>query len=182
MDELDNVHAANSGDGRIEALARRLLKLCTALELKVAFAESCTGGMVAAALTDIAGSSAVFDRGFVTYSNEAKQEMLGVQADTLTAHGAVSRQTALEMAQGALARSQAGLTVSVTGIAGPGGGSAQKPVGLVWFGLASAQADPRAEHRVFQNNGRRAIRQAAAETALTMAVDALEARQAAGTP
>ena len=111
------------GDGeRVEALARRLLALCDLHGLKLALAESCTGGMVAAALTEIPGSSAVFDRGFVTYSNEAKQEMLDVKAETLATYGAVSQQTALEMAKGALSRSQASLAVSITGIAGPGGG------------------------------------------------------------
>lgn len=105
----------------------------------VACAESCTGGGIAAALTDLAGSSAWFDRGFVTYSNSAKCEMLGVSGETLQRHGAVSRQTAIEMARGALAHSAAQLSVAVTGIAGPGGGSAEKPVGTVW--LAWARAD-----------------------------------------
>ncbi len=100
-------------------------------------AESCTGGGIAAALTDVAGSSAWFDRGFVTYSNAAKQEMLGVSADTLANFGAVSRETAVEMATGALASSGTQLSVAVTGIAGPGGGSADKPVGTVWIAWAS---------------------------------------------
>ncbi len=182
MRELDDSDGGESYGARIGALARRLLALCASQEIKLALAESCTGGMVAAALTDIPGSSSGFDRGFVTYSNEAKQEMLGVNAETLTARGAVSRQTALEMAQGALSRSQAGLAISITGIAGPGGGSPQKPVGLVWFGLALAGGDAKAEQRIFPSDGRRAIRQAAAETALTLAVSALEERQAAGAP
>lgn len=100
-------------------------------------AESCTGGGIAAALTDVAGSSAWFDRGFVTYSNQAKQDMLGVSAETLAGFGAVSRETAVEMARGALARSAAQLSVAVTGIAGPGGGSPDKPVGTVWIAWAS---------------------------------------------
>jgi nicotinamide-nucleotide amidase len=100
-------------------------------------AESCTGGGIAAALTDVAGSSAWFDRGFVTYSNAAKQEMLGVSADTLANFGAVSRETAVEMATGALASSGTQLSVAVTGIAGPGGGSEDKPVGTVWIAWAS---------------------------------------------
>jgi len=100
-------------------------------------AESCTGGGIAAALTDIAGSSAWFDRGFVTYSNQAKREMLGVSDDTLTEFGAVSRETALEMATGALDRSAAQLSVAVTGIAGPGGGTPDKPVGTVWIAWAT---------------------------------------------
>ncbi|SOE18750.1 nicotinamide-nucleotide amidase [Hoeflea halophila] len=102
----------------------------------VATAESCTGGLIAAAITDIAGSSAVFDRGFVTYSNEAKQDMLGVRAATLEAYGAVSAQVATEMVLGARRRSRADIAVSVTGVAGPGGGSRDKPVGLVWMGLS----------------------------------------------
>jgi nicotinamide-nucleotide amidase len=103
----------------------------------LACAESCTGGGIAAALTDLAGSSAWFDRGFVTYSNLAKQEMLGVSAATLERHGAVSRQTVIEMARGALARSRAELSVAVSGIAGPGGGTPDKPVGTVWIAWAS---------------------------------------------
>jgi len=102
----------------------------------VATAESCTGGLIAGAITDIAGSSAVFDRGFVTYSNEAKQDMLGVRAATLEAFGAVSAQVATEMVLGARRRSRADFAVSVTGVAGPGGGSLHKPVGLVWMGLS----------------------------------------------
>jgi nicotinamide-nucleotide amidase len=102
----------------------------------VATAESCTGGLIAAAITDIAGSSTVFDRGFVTYSNEAKQDMLGVREPTLAAFGAVSAQVATEMVLGARRRSRADFAVSVTGVAGPGGGSADKPVGLVWMGLS----------------------------------------------
>ena len=103
----------------------------------LACAESCTGGGIAAALTDVAGSSAWFDRGFVTYSNKAKQEMLGVSADTLARFGAVSRETAVEMATGTLVHSAAQLGVAVTGIAGPGGGSAAKPVGTVWIAWAT---------------------------------------------
>jgi nicotinamide-nucleotide amidase len=102
----------------------------------VATAESCTGGLIAAALTAIAGSSDVVDRGFVTYSNEAKIDMLGVPPAVLEAHGAVSAEVAAAMAAGALARSRAAVTVAVTGVAGPSGGSAEKPVGLVWFGVA----------------------------------------------
>lgn len=124
-------------DAEIAAAAARVLDLCRARGLKVATAESCTGGLVAGALTDIAGSSDVFDRGFVTYSNEAKQEILGVPPATLTKHGAVSAETAAAMAQGTLARSRADVAVAVTGIAGPGGGSADKPVGLVHFAAAT---------------------------------------------
>jgi nicotinamide-nucleotide amidase len=103
---------------------------------KLATAESCTGGLIAAALTSVAGSSDVVERGFVTYSNEAKTEMLGVPAALIAAHGAVSPEVAAAMAAGALAHSRADVTVSVTGVAGPGGGTAEKPVGLVWFGCA----------------------------------------------
>ena len=116
--------------------AARLLELAQARGVMVATAESCTGGLVAAAITDIPGSSAVFERGFVTYTNAAKQEMLGVDAATLADHGAVSEAVACAMAEGALARSAAQLAVSVTGIAGPDGGTPDKPVGTVCFGWA----------------------------------------------
>jgi nicotinamide-nucleotide amidase len=117
--------------------ANALIKLCIEKKLTIATAESCTGGLVAAALTDVPGSSAVFDRGFVTYSNAAKQQMLGVPAATLKQYGAVSRQTAEAMAAGALARSKVDLAVSITGIAGPDGGTPDKPVGLVHFAVAA---------------------------------------------
>ena len=114
------------------------------------------------------------DRGFVTYSNEAKIEMLGVSAVTLDAHGAVSRETALEMASGALARSRAGIALSVTGIAGPGGGSPEKPVGLVWFGLARTGRRAHAERHVFENRGRDFIRRETVKTALRIGLEMLE--------
>jgi nicotinamide-nucleotide amidase len=117
--------------------ATAVLDACRARGLKIVTAESCTGGLVAGALTDITGSSDVVDRGFVTYSNESKQQMLGVAAATLRDYGAVSRETAEEMARGALGRAAADLAVAITGIAGPGGGSADKPVGLVHFAAAS---------------------------------------------
>ena len=116
--------------------AEELVALAKIKGLRLAAAESCTGGLVAAALTDIAGSSAVFERGFVTYSNDSKIEMLGVTPQTLAAHGAVSAQTAREMALGALARSPADWALAVTGIAGPGGGTPEKPVGTVCFAWA----------------------------------------------
>jgi nicotinamide-nucleotide amidase len=153
--------------------ARRVLAACEARGIMLATAESCTGGMIAAALTDIAGSSTVFDRGFVTYSNEAKVEMLGVSPATLAAHGAVSAETAAEMAAGALARSRAGVAVSVTGVAGPGGGSAEKPVGLVWFGIAVEGETPRAERRLFEDRGRAFIRAETVATALGLVLEAL---------
>lgn len=149
-------HAVIADD--IDARARRVLDACRAGGLKVATAESCTGGLVAAALTEIAGSSDVVDRGFVTYSNSAKHDMLSVSAATLDSYGAVSRQTAEAMAQGAIAHSDADLSVAVTGIAGPGGGAADKPVGLVHF--AAAARDGRAVHREqrFGAIGRREVR------------------------
>jgi nicotinamide-nucleotide amidase len=159
--------------GPFDALARAVLDACRAKKIMLATAESCTGGMIAAALTDIAGSSDVVDRGFVTYSNEAKMEITGVSPVTLDAHGAVSRETALEMAAGALARSHAGIALSVTGIAGPGGGSADKPVGLVWFGIAMKGRDPVAEQRRFEDRGRAFIRRESVRTALDMALAAL---------
>jgi nicotinamide-nucleotide amidase len=150
-----------------------VLAACEARGIMLATAESCTGGMIAAALTDIAGSSTVFDRGFVTYSNEAKVEMLGVSPATLAAHGAVSAEKAAEMAAGALARSRAGVAVSVTGVAGPGGGSAEKPVGLVWFGIAVEGETPRAERRLFEDRGRAFIRAETVATALGLVLEAL---------
>ncbi len=117
--------------------------------LSVATAESCTGGMIAGVLTEIPGSSDVVDRGFVTYSNAAKQTMLGVQTGMIEVHGAVSEPVARAMAEGALTRSEADIAVAVTGIAGPGGGTATKPVGLVHFGCAMRWAPTRSEHHVF---------------------------------
>jgi nicotinamide-nucleotide amidase len=150
------------------AAAGRLLETCRAQGLKLAAAESCTGGLVAAALTDIAGSSDVFERGFVTYSNEAKEQMLGVPAATLRDHGAVSRETAQAMAQGALRASLADLAVAITGIAGPGGGTADKPVGLVHF--AAAARDSRLIHRErrYGDVGRTQVRAKSVEEALAM--------------
>jgi nicotinamide-nucleotide amidase len=130
----------------------------------LACAESCTGGGIAAALTDVAGSSAWFDRGFVSYSNQAKQEMLGVSPETLLRHGAVSRETVMEMARGALDRSRAQLSVAVSGIAGPGGGTRDKPVGTVWIAWATAN-DVAAVHRHFPGD-RAAVRAATVDVAL----------------
>ena len=152
----------------IEDAARAVIEDFSARGLTVATAESCTAGLIAGALTEIAGSSAVFDRGFVTYSNEAKQQMIGVSAETLKAHGAVSRPTALEMAEGALRQSGAAVTVAVTGIAGPGGGSPEKPVGLVH--LAAARKGRETLHREMRYGdiGRSAVRLATVRTALEM--------------
>jgi nicotinamide-nucleotide amidase len=152
----------------ISRLAARVLELCRAKRLKVATAESCTGGLVAGALTEIAGSSDVFESGYVTYSNTAKQAMLDVPAVVLESYGAVSRQTAEAMALGALAKSSADVAVAITGIAGPGGGSADKPVGLVHF--AAAARDGRLVHREkrYGDLGRSAVRLASVQEALSM--------------
>jgi nicotinamide-nucleotide amidase len=155
-------------DTEIEAAARRVVERCAARKLTLATAESCTGGLVAGAITEISGSSAVIGYGFVVYANAAKQRVLGVPAETLRAHGAVSGETAAAMAQGALQKSGADIAVAITGIAGPTGGSAQKPVGLVWF--ASAARDGRAvvkEHR-FGDIGRANVRRASVLVALAM--------------
>ncbi len=141
-----------------------------ARQWKLASAESCTGGMIAAAMTDLAGSSDVFDRGFVTYSNQAKIDMLGISPETLEEYGAVSAQTASEMAAGALRHSCADITISVTGIAGPSGGSAEKPVGLVFIGVARKGEIP-AVHRHIFNGSREGIRQQARDAALTYLLD-----------
>jgi len=156
-------------------LARRFLEACKARGILVATAESCTGGGIIALMTDMPGSSSMVDRGFVTYSNEAKMDMLGVAADTLDEYGAVSEETAREMAEGALARSRAGITLAVTGIAGPDGGSAEKPVGLVWFGIAADGQSTRTEKRLFQNLGRDYVRQQTIQTALELGLETLEA-------
>jgi nicotinamide-nucleotide amidase len=140
--------------------------------VKIATAESCTGGLIIGALTEIAGSSDVVDRGFITYSNEAKIEMLGIDPDTLERHGAVSEQIAQQMADGALARSRAGLTVSVTGIAGPGG-SAFKPEGRVCFGLAQTGQATRVKTVEFGALGRSNVRLATVRTALEWLREAL---------
>jgi nicotinamide-nucleotide amidase len=145
-------------DAQLREAATRVLELCRVRGLHVATAESCTGGLVAAALTEIPGSSDVVDRGFVTYSDEAKHAMLGVPAATLKRHGAVSAQTAKAMAAGALKNSQADLAVSITGIAGPGGGSKQKPVGLVYFAAASRDGRRIARKRLYGDIGRRRVR------------------------
>lgn len=144
--------------------------------LRLATAESCTGGLVAAALTDVPGASDVFDRGFVTYSNEAKNEMLGVPAALIAAHGAVSAETARAMAAGALANSLADVAVAITGIAGPGGGSAEKPVGLVHFACARRGGGAVHVERRFGPLSRSEIRAAAVEQALELLIEAVDAR------
>jgi nicotinamide-nucleotide amidase len=155
-------------DEKLLAEARALLDLCRAKKLTIATAESCTGGLVAATLTEIPGSSDVVERGFVTYSNAAKTAMLGVPPDVIARFGAVSRETAEAMAQGALAHSPADLAVSITGIAGPGGGSPGKPVGLVHFG-AVARGGALVHHESrFGDIGRAQVRHVSVKQALDM--------------
>nr|WP_305110767.1 CinA family protein [Shinella lacus] len=155
----------------IEDTARGIVADFTERQLLIATAESCTAGLIAGAITEISGSSSVFDRGFVTYSNEAKREMIGVANATLKAHGAVSRETALEMAQGAIGNSGANISVAVTGIAGPGGGSDEKPIGLVH--LAAARTGYETLHREMRYGdiGRSAVRLATVRTALEMLIE-----------
>jgi nicotinamide-nucleotide amidase len=151
--------------------AKTLLDLYRTRQLRMATVESCTGGMIAAAITDIAGSSDVFDRGFVTYSNEAKAQ-LGVPSDLIAHHGAVSVHVAREMAAGALKHSKADVAVAVTGIAGPGGGSDAKPVGLVYLAVVRRGADPAIERHQFHGD-RAGIRRATVERALEMLAEAV---------
>jgi nicotinamide-nucleotide amidase len=158
-------------EGILREKAAQVLDLCRARGLKVATAESCTGGLVAGALTEIAGSSDVVDRGFVTYSNEAKEAMLGVPSATIKRHGAVSAETAAAMATGALKNSLANIVVAVTGVAGPGGGSLQKPVGLVHFAAASRNGRLIARERQYGDIGRQSVR----EQSVAEALDLLEA-------
>lgn len=157
--------------------AEGLLALYRSRGLRIATAESCTGGLVAACLTEVAGSSDVVDRGFVTYSNEAKAELLGVPTDLLRDHGAVSAPVAEAMARGALRHSLADVAVSITGIAGPGGGSAEKPVGLVFIGTCRRTGDGLdaavARRHVFPGD-RTAVRLATLETALARLAEAAE--------
>ena len=155
--------------------AERLLALCRTRGMRVATAESCTGGLIAACLTDIAGSSDVVDRGFVTYANEAKRDLLGVPEELLMRVGAVSEEVARAMAAGALERSDAHLAVAVTGIAGPGGGTESKPVGLVHHACAGPGGVV-THRRVVYPGDRGAVRLATVETALDMLIDGAEQR------
>jgi nicotinamide-nucleotide amidase len=150
------------------ALARELLDVCRQKNLRIATAESCTGGLIAATLTEIPGSSDVVERGFVTYSNEAKQAMLGVPEASLRQFGAVSRETAEAMAKGALANSLADLAVSVTGIAGPGGATPGKPVGLVYLAVCSRRGSLLHREQRFGEIGRSQVRRASVVEALAM--------------
>ena len=154
------------------ALSRSLLDLCRMRKLTIATAESCTGGLVAGALTDIPGSSDVIDRGFVTYSNDAKRAMLGVKATTLATFGAVSKETATAMAIGALEKAKVDLAVSITGIAGPGGATPGKPVGLVYLALARRGQETAVERRQFPGD-RAAVREATVQRALELLATAV---------
>jgi nicotinamide-nucleotide amidase len=151
--------------------AARLLALYSARALKLATAESCTGGLVAGLLTEIAGSSDVVERGFVVYSNEAKTDLLSVPADLIRRHGAVSAGVAAAMAEGAIKHSRADVAVSITGIAGPGGGSAGKPVGLVYLAVQRRNGPGKVERAVFPGD-RSAIRRASVERALAILTEA----------
>jgi nicotinamide-nucleotide amidase len=155
----------------LEALARRVIDGNRAAGRRIAVAESCTGGLVSAALTEIAGSSDVFETGFVTYSNEAKMELLGVSAEVIETFGSVSVAAAWAMAQGAIRRTRADVAVAITGIAGPGGGSEKKPVGTVVFARAERDADPAtivADRKEFGDLGRAGVRLQAALCALEL--------------
>ncbi|MCB1543420.1 MAG: CinA family protein [Rhodoblastus sp.] len=163
-------------DPALEDRARRLVERYAAAGLKIVTAESCTGGLVAGLITEIAGSSAVLERGFVVYSNEAKVGLLGVAPETLAAVGAVSAETAREMAAGALEHSRADISVSITGVAGPGGGSAEKPVGLVHFACARRNGPVVHVERRFGDIGRSAVRRAAIEQAMELLEQAVQPR------
>ena len=160
-------------DAELLARAEALVAAYAADGRTVATAESCTGGLVAGLLTAVPGSSAVVERGFVTYSNEAKAEAIGVPMDLIRRHGAVSEAVARAMAVGALAASRASVAVAITGIAGPGGGSAEKPVGLVHFGLGQRDGETRHLERRYGDLGRAGIRRAAVADALGLLEGAL---------
>jgi nicotinamide-nucleotide amidase len=164
------------------ALSRSLLDLCRMRKLTIATAESCTGGLVAGALTDIPGSSDVIDRGFVTYSNEAKRAMLGVKATTLDSFGAVSKETAIAMAVGALERAGVDLAVATTGIAGPGGATPGKPVGLVHFAVAARDGRIINRECRFGAIGRSAVRARSVVEALRMLMELARGPQAQAKP
>ncbi len=151
-------------------LAVKLSEHLRAKNLSLVTAESCTGGMIAVAMTDLAGSSDVFERGFITYSNESKHELLGVPDEILETHGAVSAECAKAMAEGALKNSRADIAVSVTGIAGPSGGSAEKPVGLVYIGTAKKGETPQA-HKFISEGDRNQVRLSTRDQALTLLID-----------
>lgn len=162
-------------DATLYRLAEEVGKALQQRGMMLATAESCTGGWVAEAVTAVPGSSGWFDRGFITYTNDAKQDMLGVAAATLAKHGAVSEQTVREMAAGALRNSRAQAALAISGIAGPSGGTAEKPVGTVWIAWAFANGAVTSEKRVFAG-GRRDVRQQAVERALQGLQECLEER------
>ncbi len=153
--------------------AASLIGACNKAGVKIGMAESCTGGLIGASLTAVAGSSSVVERGFITYSNEAKMALLGVPEALLIAHGAVSREVAIAMAEGALNTAPVGLTMAVTGIAGPGGGTAEKPVGTVHIAAAGKGGKMLHEHHVFEG-GRDEVRLATVGAALMLAGSCLE--------
>jgi nicotinamide-nucleotide amidase len=163
----------DAGDSALRALAERAGQLLLARRYSVATAESCTGGWVAKCLTDVPGSSQWFERGYVTYSNQAKEQSIGVAPEVIATFGAVSRPVVEQMAAGALHSSGAQLAVAITGVAGPDGGSVEKPVGLVWFALASRHAPPVAQQHLFRGD-REAIRRAAVATALRLVIAAAQ--------
>jgi len=160
----------------LKVLAKRIGACLKKRKLKLATAESCTGGWIAQAVTSVSGSSGWFDRGFVTYSNEAKSELLGVRASTLSRHGAVSAQTAKEMAAGALRRSRAQVAIAVTGIAGPGGGTRAKPVGMVCFAWAGKKGGAQSAVRRFAG-GRESVRRQSVVVALRGLLERLDEQQ-----
>ncbi|MBL8906088.1 MAG: CinA family protein [Rhizobiales bacterium] len=167
-------------DESLLVLATDVLEKCRARGIMVAAAESCTGGLVCAALTAIAGSSDVVDRGFVTYSNDAKHDMLGVSRDILKQLGAVSPECAVAMAEGALSRSKARIACSITGIAGPGGGSPDKPVGLVYVACAARDRPTQHQRLLLTGRDRAQVRLESAKAALRMIVDQIDLFPATG--
>jgi nicotinamide-nucleotide amidase len=169
-------------DDDIVDAAKRLLDICKRKNLLVATAESCTAGLVAGTLTEVPGTSSILDRGFVTYSNDAKRQMLGVSEASLKSHGAVSREVAQEMARGALAHAPVDLAVSVTGIAGPDGGTPEKPVGLVHFGAASRSGKFVHVEMRYGNIGRSNVRKESVLQAFRMLHDLAEGEAAKPPP
>ncbi len=167
-------------DDQLLSVATDLLEKCRTRGIMLSAAESCTGGLVCAALTAIAGSSDVVDRGFVTYTNEAKHEMLGVSEELLGKNGAVSCECAVAMAEGALARSKASIACSITGIAGPGGGSREKPVGLVYVACAAKNRPTKLQRLLLTGRDRASVRLESALTALRMISDQADLFPAAG--
>lgn len=159
----------------LEAQARQVIEMCHSHGLTLATAESCTGGLIAATLTDVPGASNVFDRGFITYSNQSKTELLGVSAELIEQHGAVSEQVAREMAQGAVARAKTSIAVSVTGVAGPDGGTEEKPVGLVHIACARHEHPTLHTKCLFGPLTRQQIRQATVEAAFALIVQQIPA-------